>query len=119
MIRLRRIFRPLPRQILCATMYQMNEDPMRGIRAITIQRLENGSLGKVRIVFGPHHFVELHSDSDGRVDLWLGATHHGIRADASDVNSELERMVEAARKQFPKNTLDHTPVWDGESQTVY
>ena len=92
---------------------------MRGIRAISIQRHENGSIGKVRIVFGPHHFVELHSDIEGHVDFWLGTTHHGIRADASDVNSPLERMVGAARKQFPKNTLDHTPIWDGQSQTIY
>jgi len=97
----------------------MNEDPMRGIRAITIQRHSNGSLGKVRIVFGPHHFIELHSDTEGRVDFWLGTTHHGIRADASDVNSPLERIVEAARKQFPGNTLDSTPLWDGQSQTIY
>jgi hypothetical protein len=97
----------------------MNEDPMRGIRAITIQRHSNGSLGKVRIVFGPHHFIELHSDAEGRVEFWLGATHHGIRADASEVNSQLERMVEFTRKQFPENTLDSTPLWDGQSRTIY
>ena len=100
-------------------MSEMNEDPMRGIRAISTQRHLDGSFGKVRIDFGPHHFVELHSYAKGNVVFWLGTTHHGIQADASEVNSELERMVEAARKQFPKNTLDHVPFWDGQSHTIY
>ena len=96
----------------------MSTDPKSGIRSISYQRDNDGTFKKVRIVFGPHHFLELHAEADGKVDFWLGATHHGFRADATEVNSELYKILEAVRAKFPENTLDHTPFWEGRAQNL-
>ncbi|NBV85162.1 MAG: hypothetical protein EBS01_02595 [Verrucomicrobia bacterium] len=96
----------------------MSTDPKSGIRDISFQRRTDGTFKKVRIVFGPHHFLELHAEADGKVDFWLGATHHGFRADATEVESELYKILEAVRAQFPENILDHTPFWEGRTRSL-
>jgi len=53
----------------------------------------------VRVVFGPHHFVEIYPD-DGRVMFRLGATHHGICLDASDVDGDLENVIDNLRQSL-------------------
>ena len=82
-----------------------------GISSIEKRVDKSGRIRKLRITFGPHHFVELHADSDGKVDFWLGATHHGFRADASTVPSELEAITDQIREMYPQNVIDHTPFW--------
>ena len=69
--------------------------------------LEAGVLStdRVRLTFGPHYFVEI-SKNKRRVEFVIGATHHGIRADASAVGAELEKMIEVLRREFPRNTVD-------------
>jgi hypothetical protein len=42
------------------------------IRDIDIRKDDNGEIQAVRLVFGPHHFVELHSKDTGGVDFVLG-----------------------------------------------
>lgn len=46
------------------------------------------------IVFGPHYFVDLIQEG-GSVTFVLGATHHGFKADASELGGELERFINA------------------------
>lgn len=60
-----------------------------GIRAIDTKKDAKGDYQHVRLVFGPHYFVELHRERDGKVTFVLGATHHGFKADASEVGGEL------------------------------
>jgi hypothetical protein len=56
-----------------------------GIREVTTQKDSKGNYTDVRLVFGPHYFVELHLERSGKVRFVLGATHHGFKADASQV----------------------------------
>ena len=59
----------------------------------------------VKIEFGPHYFVDIMKDNNG-VKFVLGATHHGVMLDASEIGGELERAIEQLRKKNPKRTLD-------------
>lgn len=77
-----------------------------GIRAVEVEKDGKGSYKRVRLVFGPHYFVELHREQDGDVTFVLGATHHGFKADASEVNGELEKIIDEIRKNHPKNLVD-------------
>ena len=77
-----------------------------GIREADVQTDANGVIANVRLVFGPHHFVELHRRQDGGVDFVLGATHHGFLADASIVGSELEGIINEVRESHPDLTVD-------------
>jgi hypothetical protein len=79
---------------------------MNGIREVNAKKDRNGNYTEVRIVFGPHYFVELHREASGGVTLVLGATHHGFKADASEVNGELERIINEVRQAHPPCTVD-------------
>jgi type IV secretory pathway TrbF-like protein len=65
-----------------------------------------GNYNGLRIVFGPHYFIEIRRKTSGKVTLFMGATHHGFEADASDVNSELETFIEEIRRVHPGNAID-------------
>lgn len=84
----------------------MQEKLPTGIRSFTTRNRADGSVRELRILFGPHHYIELRHTEAGRTELYLGATHHGIRADATDVPSELEKMVERLRELYPENRTD-------------
>lgn len=75
------------------------------IRDIEIRSDSKGRVQEVRITFGPHHFLELRADAD-KVSFAVGATHHGFRADASSVPSELEKLCEEIRRNYPGNCID-------------
>ena len=79
---------------------------MQGIREVEIQKGEDGATRSVRLVFGPHYFVQIEANADGGVDFVLGATHHGFRADASEVNGQLEKIVNEVRGRHPDLVVD-------------
>ncbi len=77
-----------------------------GIRSVEVQKNAKGDYSHVRLVFGPHYFVELQLQPSGGVDFVVGATHHGFKADASQVNGELERIIQEIRAKHPANVVD-------------
>ena len=82
-------------------------DPVRdGSREADVQTDTNGGIANVRLVFGPHHFVDLRRREDGGVDFVMGTTHHGFLADASIVDSELEGIITEVREARPDLTVD-------------
>ena len=83
----------------------MNHLP-KGIRTVETQKDSSGKYTRVRLVFGPHYFVELHRGAGDTVTFVLGATHHGFRADASEVSGELERIIQEVRQSHPNNLVD-------------
>ena len=69
-----------------------------------VERDAEGIIRSVRLVFGPHHFVEvLHKD--GRIVFSLGSTHHGISADASEVDGELEQLINELMEAHPDRSF--------------
>lgn len=77
-----------------------------GIRKVNVKRDTKGNYSRVRIVFGPHYFLELNCEQNDKVIFILGATHHGFKADASEVNSELEQFIYEIRESHPNNLVD-------------
>jgi hypothetical protein len=67
---------------------------------------KTGTCTHLRVVFGPHYFMELDAGSDGKVNLILGATHHGFRADASEVGGDLEGLINEIRDAHPDQAID-------------
>lgn len=78
----------------------------KGIRTVEIKRDTDGEYRDVCLVFGPHYFVELHRQPNGGVMFAIGTTHHGFRADASEVDGELEKIINEVRASHPKNLVD-------------
>lgn len=75
------------------------------IRIEKVEKDARGEVTRVRIIFGPHHFVEIDAAGD-KTSFAVGYTHHGFRADASDVSSVLEGIVEEVRRQHPELRVD-------------
>lgn len=91
----------------------------RRIEVSQLLKDENGEVVYLSINFGPHHFIDIgtlppgaglrRSTPDGIVPgggtrpvlVALGTTHHGIRAEAGSLNSELERMIEEVMTAHP------------------
>ena len=78
---------------------------MEAIRAATINRDSSGAIKSVRLVFGPHYFVDL-VEEGGKVTFVLGFTHHGFKADASVVSGELEQFIGDIRERHPNSAID-------------
>lgn len=76
------------------------------IRDVEIKSDGKGQIQSIRIVFGPHHFIDLVTEKKGKVSVAIGYTHHGFKADASEVNSELERIIEEIRRTHPEKAVD-------------
>jgi hypothetical protein len=69
-----------------------------------IKRDAQGKVREVRLVFGPHHFVDVTREA-GRIKFSVGATHHGISADASEVMGELEVLIEELKRAHPEKSF--------------
>ncbi len=79
---------------------------MKGVRSIDARRDRNGKIQDVRILFGPHYFIELNSTDGEHVQFTLGMTHHGFTADASSVDGELESLINEIRNAHPDKKVD-------------
>ena len=77
-----------------------------GIRSVGTKKGIEGQFSEVRIVFGPHYFVNLRLNEKEEVIFELGATHHGFKADASKVGGELESFIYEIRNAHPRNNID-------------
>jgi hypothetical protein len=78
---------------------------MGKIREVTLKKDRTGRYERVRLVFGPHYFVEL-SEDGGKLTFVLGATHHGFKADASQIGGQLESFIEEIREKHSENRVD-------------
>jgi len=78
---------------------------MQKIREVSIEKDKGGNYKSVRIVFGPHYFIDLFEEK-GKIAFILGATHHGFKADASEVGGELEKFIYEIREKHPGNVID-------------
>jgi hypothetical protein len=75
-----------------------------GIRNLSV--LSEGDIKKVYLEFGEHHFLEVSEEENGEVQLSIGYTHHGFTANAMGLPSNLEKIIEDVRKNFPETAID-------------
>ena len=78
---------------------------MSKIKEIEVKKNKDGSYKSMRTTFGPHYFVDIYEDG-GKVTFVLGVTHHGFKADASEVGGELEKFIDEIKSKHPKNVVD-------------
>ena len=77
-----------------------------GYEKSRLRKTKDAITESVRLVFGPHYFVQLKLEDLGAVTFVLGATHHGFKADASQVNGELEKRIYEVRGNHAANLVD-------------
>lgn len=77
---------------------------MERVGPVTIERHSDGQQPGVSITFGPHYFVDIYEDG-WKVTFQLGTTHHGFRADASEVGGELERFIDEVKQAHSENSF--------------
>lgn len=65
----------------------------------------SGQVAAARIRFGPHYLVEVRRD-EASVTFTLVATHHGFRADATQLGGELEQIINDVRHGRPGAAVD-------------
>lgn len=72
---------------------------------VDVDRDAAGQVRRAKIRFGPHHGVEIWKDGE---TTWfeLVATHHGFKADASELNGQLERIINQIREANPDLAVD-------------
>lgn len=79
----------------------------RKIKKISVEKSDiTDDIEKVRVDFGPHHYIEIYKSENERVFIKIGYTHHGIVFDGSDVDGSLEKMINHVREKFPLNIYD-------------
>jgi hypothetical protein len=78
----------------------------KGIRIVETKKDAIGNYKQMRIGFGAHYFIELHCGRKDKVTFVLGATHHGFKADASQVGGELENFINEIRNNHSDNKVD-------------
>ena len=77
------------------------------IRDVKIESDGKGRFSHVRIVFGPHYFIDIMpSDDTGELTLYMGATHHGFSAKTEEVGDQLEKIIEEVRRNHPDLVFD-------------
>ncbi len=91
----------------------MPKDRYQGIRAVRYRKAADGYTDRLRVVFGPHFFLEILAEPSGETRFLLGATHHGVFVDATDVGGELDQIIKNLRSQIPEKTVDNFPAWEG------
>lgn len=78
---------------------------MNQLRDVKIKKDQDGNYENIRVTFGPHYFIEINA-GDNKTTFVLGVTHHDFRADASEIDGELERFINEVRSNHPNNLID-------------
>jgi len=68
------------------------------IRDLEIKQDYEGRINHVALIFGPHHYLKVSTNEEGKTSFVLCVTHHGFEADASTVDSELEKVIWSTRE---------------------
>ena len=72
---------------------------------VQVERAESGEITFASIRFGPHFVARVHDDGE-KVTFGLVYTHHGFRVDASEINGELETLINEIRASHPELGVD-------------
>ncbi len=78
---------------------------MAKIRAVVAEGNRESGYKRVQVLFGTNYFLEIVED-EGRVHFVLGAHHTAFKADASEVNGELQKYINEVMERHPENVLE-------------
>ena len=77
---------------------------MAKIRSVVVEGDRENGYKRVQVLFGTNYFLEV-VESNGRVDFSLGAHHTGFKADASELQGELQKYIREVEERHPESAL--------------
>ena len=78
---------------------------MAKIRAVITEGDRQNGYKRVQVLFVTNYFLEI-VENDGRVEFLLGAHHTGFKADASEVNGELQKYISEVQQRYPESAFE-------------
>ena len=78
---------------------------MATIRSVVVEGDRQSGYKRVQVLFGTNYFLEI-VENDGRVDFLLGAHHTGFKADASELQGELQNYIREVEERHPESALE-------------
>jgi hypothetical protein len=74
------------------------------IRSVVVEGDRQSGYKRVQVLFGTNYFLEI-VENNGRVDFSLGAHHTGFKADASELQGELQKYIREVEERHPESAL--------------
>jgi hypothetical protein len=56
-------------------------------------------------LFGTNYFLQI-VDNEGRVEFLLGAHHTGFKADASEIQGQLQKYISEIKDRHPESAFE-------------
>lgn len=78
---------------------------MAKIRSVVVEGNRESGYKRVQVLFGTNYFLEI-VDDNGRISFLLGAHHTGFRADASELQGELQKYVSEIQQRHPQSAFE-------------
>ena len=77
---------------------------MAKIRSVVTEGDRQNGYKRVQVLFGTNYFLEI-VENDGRVEFLLGAHHTGFKADASELQGELQQYISEVQQRHPESAF--------------
>ncbi len=78
---------------------------MAKIRSVVVEGNRESGYKRVQVLFGTNYFLEI-IDNDGRVEFLLGAHHTGFKADASEIQGQLQKYISEIKDRHPESAFE-------------
>ena len=78
---------------------------MAKIRSVVVEGNRESGYKRVQVLFGTNDFIEI-VDNDGRVEFLLGAHHTGFKADASELQGQLQKYITEVKERHPESAFE-------------
>lgn len=78
---------------------------MAKIRSVVVEGNRESGYKRVQVLFGTNYFLEI-VDSVGRISFLLGAHHTGFKADASELQGELQKYISEIERNHPESSFE-------------
>ena len=78
---------------------------MAKIRSVVLEGNRETGYKRVQVLFGTNYFLEI-IDNDGRIEFLLGAHHTGFKADASEIQGQLQKYISEIKDRHPESAFE-------------
>jgi hypothetical protein len=77
---------------------------MATIRSVVVEGDRQNGYKRVQVLFGTNYFLEI-IENESKVEFLLGAHHTGFKADASELQGELQKYIREIEERHPESAL--------------
>jgi len=78
---------------------------MAKIRSVVVEGNRESGYKRVQVLFGTNYFIEI-VDNAGRVEFLLGAHNTGFKADASELQGQLQKYITEVKERHPESAFE-------------